>query len=219
MPRGPRPAHPRRLPGIRADLDAAGPGARVVVIGAGFIGSEVAATCHGLGARVTVVEALPTPLAGVLGTRWARPAAHLHRAHGVDLLTGVGVDRCTSDPGGPTPLVVHLVDGTDLEADLVVVGIGVVPAVDWLDGSGLTLDNGVVCDRDAVRRRPGGGRRGRGPVDPSRRWASSCGSSTGPTPPRVVPPPPATCWPARPPPSPTTPSRSSGPTSTRPRSR
>lgn len=130
---------------IRADLEAAGPEPRVVVIGAGFIGSEVAATSHGIGARVTVVEALPTPLAGVLGPQMGEASAQLHRDHGVAVLTGVGVDRVTSDPGGPSPLVVHLVDGTDLEADLVVVGIGVVPAVDWLAGAGLTLDNGVVC--------------------------------------------------------------------------
>jgi len=130
---------------IRADLEKAGPGARVVVIGAGFIGSEVAATCHGLGARVSVVEALPTPLATVLGSQMGEACARLHRERGVGVLTGVGVDRVTSEPVGPAPLVVHLADGTDLEADLVVVGIGVVPAVQWLADSGLTLDNGVVC--------------------------------------------------------------------------
>jgi 3-phenylpropionate/trans-cinnamate dioxygenase ferredoxin reductase subunit len=112
--------------GIRADLDAAGAGARVVVIGAGFIGSEVAATCHGLGARVTVVEALPTPLGRVLGEKMGEACAHLHRSHGVTVRTGVGVDRISSDPGTGTPLVVHLADGSDLDADL-------------------TLDDGVVC--------------------------------------------------------------------------
>jgi NADPH-dependent 2,4-dienoyl-CoA reductase/sulfur reductase-like enzyme len=132
--------------GIRADLAAAGPEARLVVIGAGFIGSEVAATCHGLGAAVTVVEALPTPLGRVLGDQMGAACARLHRDHGVTLVTGVGVDRLSSDPGGSDPVVVHLADGTDLAADLVVVGIGVVPAVGWLDGSGLSLDNGVVCD-------------------------------------------------------------------------
>ncbi|MGA3147542.1 MAG: FAD/NAD(P)-binding oxidoreductase [Acidimicrobiales bacterium] len=131
---------------IRAELESAGPGARVVVIGAGFIGSEVAATCQGLGATVTVVEALPTPLAGVLGAQMGEACAQLHRDHGVTVSTGVGVERISSDPSGPAPLVVHLVDGTGLDADLVVVGIGVVPAVGWLAGSGLTLDNGVVCD-------------------------------------------------------------------------
>jgi 3-phenylpropionate/trans-cinnamate dioxygenase ferredoxin reductase subunit len=133
--------------GIRADLEAAGTGARVVVIGAGFIGSEVAATCHGLDARVTVVEALPTPLARVLGEQMGDACAQLHRAHGVTLLTGVGVEGVTSDPGSATPVVVRLADDTRLDADLVVVGVGVVPAVEWLEGSGLVLDNGVVCDQ------------------------------------------------------------------------
>jgi 3-phenylpropionate/trans-cinnamate dioxygenase ferredoxin reductase subunit len=133
--------------GIRADLEAAGSGARVVVIGAGFIGSEVAATCHGLDARVTVVEALPTPLARVLGEQMGEACAQLHREHGVILLTGIGVEGVTADPGGATPVVVQLADGTRLDADLVVVGVGVVPAVEWLEGSGLVLDNGVVCDQ------------------------------------------------------------------------
>jgi NADPH-dependent 2,4-dienoyl-CoA reductase/sulfur reductase-like enzyme len=133
--------------GIRAALEVAGAGARVVVIGAGFIGSEVAATCYGLDARVTVVEALPTPLAGVLGEQMGEACARLHRAHGVTLLTGIGVEGVTPDPGGATPVVVQLADGALLDADLVVVGVGVVPAVEWLEGSGLVLDNGVVCDQ------------------------------------------------------------------------
>ena len=94
---------------------------------------------------MTVVEALPTPLARVLGDQMGEACAAPPRDHGVDLPTGVGVDRISSDPGGSAPLVVHLADGTGLEADVVVVGIGVVPAVGWLEGSGLTLDNGVVC--------------------------------------------------------------------------
>ncbi len=105
----------------------------------------MAATCHGIGARVTVVEALPTPLAGVLGERMGAACAQLHRAQGVTVTTGVGVERITSDPAGPAPLVVHLADGTALDADLVVVGIGVVPEVEWLADSGLALENGVVC--------------------------------------------------------------------------
>jgi len=131
--------------GIRSDLESAGVGARVVVIGAGFIGSEVAATCHGLGAEVTVVEALPTPLGRVLGDQMGEACAQLHRAQGVTVLTGVLVDRLSTRPGGTTPTVVHLADGTALEADLVVVGIGVAPAVGWLEGSGLTIEDGVVC--------------------------------------------------------------------------
>jgi NADPH-dependent 2,4-dienoyl-CoA reductase/sulfur reductase-like enzyme len=130
---------------IRSDLLSSGEGARVVVIGAGFIGSEVAATCHGLGARVTVVETLPTPLARVLGERMGQACAALHLAHGVTLRTGVGVERIVAPAAGANPYLVQLADGTDLDADLVVVGVGVVPEVDWLEGSDLTLDNGVVC--------------------------------------------------------------------------
>jgi NADPH-dependent 2,4-dienoyl-CoA reductase/sulfur reductase-like enzyme len=130
---------------IRARLEATGSGARVVVIGAGFIGAEVAATCHGLGAQVTVVEALPTPLARVLGEEMGNACAQLHRAHGVDLRTGVGVAELTTDSAPDVPVDVHLSDGSSVAADLVVVGIGVDPSVAWTEGSGLTLDNGVVC--------------------------------------------------------------------------
>ncbi len=131
---------------IRSELQAVGEGARLVVIGAGFIGSEVAATCHGLGARVTVVEALPTPLGRVLGDQMGEACAGLHRAAGVSLRTGVGVEEVTSPPEDRDPVRVHLADGTVLDADVVVVGIGVVPEVDWLAGSALSVDNGVICD-------------------------------------------------------------------------
>jgi NADPH-dependent 2,4-dienoyl-CoA reductase/sulfur reductase-like enzyme len=132
--------------GLRSDLASAGDGARMVVIGAGFIGSEVAATCHGLGAIVTVVEALSTPLVRVLGAEMGAACGRLHREQGVTLRTGVGVERLSSHPGDDPPVVVHLSDGTELGADVVVVGIGVVPAVGWLESSGLSLDDGVVCD-------------------------------------------------------------------------
>ena len=131
--------------GLKSDLEAAGDGARVVVIGAGFIGAEVAATCHGLGASVTVVEALPTPLGRVLGEQMGEACAGLHRDAGVALRVGVGVDRVDAGAGESAPTTVHLTDGTALEAEVVVVGIGVVPEVDWLEGSGLTLEDGVVC--------------------------------------------------------------------------
>lgn len=127
---------------LRADLDA-GPD-RVVVVGAGFIGAEVAATCRGRGHAVTMVEPLPTPLGRVLGDDIGGVMAEVHVEHGVDLRTGVGVDRLEADAGRVARVV--LTDGAVVEADLVVIGIGVLPNTEWLEGSGLTLDNGVVCD-------------------------------------------------------------------------
>jgi NADPH-dependent 2,4-dienoyl-CoA reductase/sulfur reductase-like enzyme len=125
---------------IRAALDA---GARVVVIGAGFIGSEVAASARKRGLSVTVVEALPTPLVRATGTDMGAAIASLHQRNGTTLLCGTGVQAV--EGGGHVQRVV-LTDGTAIDADLVVVGIGVSPCTDWLEGSGLTLGNGVVCD-------------------------------------------------------------------------
>ncbi|MGB1506484.1 MAG: NAD(P)/FAD-dependent oxidoreductase [Acidimicrobiales bacterium] len=127
---------------LRAELEA-GP-RRVVVVGAGFIGAEVAATCRARELDVTMVEALPTPLGRVLGERMGEVCAEVHRRHGVDLRTNVGVDRVEAERGRVTSVV--LTDGTEIDTDLVVVGIGVVPNTEWLEGSGLTIDNGVVCD-------------------------------------------------------------------------
>jgi 3-phenylpropionate/trans-cinnamate dioxygenase ferredoxin reductase subunit len=116
---------------------------RVAVVGAGFIGAEVAATCRGLGIEVTLVEALTIPLERGLGPQMGAVVADLHRDHGVDVRLGVGVVRIEGDDRVQT---VRLTDGTVLEVDLVVVGIGVTPNTGWLEGSGLTIDDGVVCD-------------------------------------------------------------------------
>jgi len=130
---------------LRAALTAV-ESCRVIVIGAGFIGAEVASTCAGLGCRVTVVEAMEIPLSNVLGPMIGAHCGSLHGAHGVDLRTGVGVaDVRRAADSGPG-LAVELASGDVLEADVVVVGIGVTPAVEWLKDSGLTLDNGVLCD-------------------------------------------------------------------------
>jgi 3-phenylpropionate/trans-cinnamate dioxygenase ferredoxin reductase component len=121
------------------------PDVKVVVVGAGFIGAEVAATCHGLGVHVTVVEALPVPLARVLGDRIGSVCAALHTDHGVDVRTGLAVAGLVSadGPDGPAVTGVAMIDGSVIAADVVVVGIGVTPTTDWLAGSGLDVDNGV----------------------------------------------------------------------------
>jgi NADPH-dependent 2,4-dienoyl-CoA reductase/sulfur reductase-like enzyme len=131
-------------------------GARVVVVGAGFIGSEVAATCHERGAQVTMVEALPTPLAGVLGEVMGSACAVLHADHDVDLRTAVAVSSIQSSSGSDAPaaggatatgaLDVTLSDDTVLHADVVVVGIGVTPTTEWLMDSGLEIRDGVAVD-------------------------------------------------------------------------
>jgi 3-phenylpropionate/trans-cinnamate dioxygenase ferredoxin reductase subunit len=154
-------AHPRRLPGapslegvhtlrtledsLAIGRSAATEGARVVVVGAGFIGSEVAATCRMRGADVTIVEALPAPLAGVLGLDVGAACAALHAQHGVRVVAGVGVSRLAGDAESHVTGVV-LDDGTVLDADAVVVGIGVRPTTRWLEDSGLELFDGVVAD-------------------------------------------------------------------------
>ena len=131
---------------LRADLDA-GP-SRVAVIGAGFIGAEVAATCRGRGLEVTMIEAGPTPLGRVLPAAIGSFITDLHRDHGVDVRLGVGVDGLEVDGTGHAARVrgVRMADGTVVDAEVVVVGIGVIPNTGWLEGSGLTLDNGVHCD-------------------------------------------------------------------------
>ncbi|MCV7439257.1 NAD(P)/FAD-dependent oxidoreductase [Mycobacterium seoulense] len=116
---------------------------RAVVIGAGFIGCEVAASLRSLGVDVVLVEPQPTPLASVLGERIGELVARLHRAEGVDVRLGVGVTEVRGDTRVDT---VVLTDGTELAADLVVIGIGSHPATGWLEGSGIEVDNGVLCD-------------------------------------------------------------------------
>ncbi|HML00417.1 MAG TPA: FAD-dependent oxidoreductase [Acidimicrobiales bacterium] len=118
---------------------------RLVVIGAGFIGSEVAATCRGRGLEVTVLEALPVPLERVLGEQMGEACAALHRSHGVELRTAVAVAGVRTDAHG-TVSGVELADGTVVPADVVLVGIGVTPTTDWLEGSGLELRDGVLAD-------------------------------------------------------------------------
>jgi NADPH-dependent 2,4-dienoyl-CoA reductase/sulfur reductase-like enzyme len=126
---------------IRAALDRA---PRVAVVGGGFIGAEVAAEARRRGLAVTMLEALPVPLSRGLGERMGRLCADLHVRHGVDVRCGVTVRGFDGDAGRLSRVL--LSDGTAVDADLAVVGIGSAPATDWLAGSGLLVDDGVVCD-------------------------------------------------------------------------
>lgn len=149
-------ARPRRLPGhesfahvheLRTLDDAlalrqelAPGGRRVVVIGAGFIGLEAAATAKALGNDVVVLEGASAPLIRGLGAPMGEAIAGLHRDHGVDVRVDVRIGELCDDG-------VLLADGELVAADVVVVGIGVAPATEWLEGSGLQLRDGVVCDQ------------------------------------------------------------------------
>ncbi|MEU4235134.1 FAD-dependent oxidoreductase [Nonomuraea sp. NPDC026600] len=150
-------ARPRRLPShpegvhtlrtvedslaLRAELRAGHE--HVVVIGGGFIGGEVASTARALGHDVTLVDASPYPMTNVLGAEAARWLAHHHRDNGVDLVSKTRVTGFEVD-GRVTG--VRLSDGRTLPADLVIAGMGVIPNTGWLESSGLTLSDGVVCD-------------------------------------------------------------------------
>lgn len=127
------------------------PGARLAIVGAGFIGQEVAATARGLGLEVTVVEALPVPLQPIVGSRLGRWFADLHTEEGVRVLTGAALD---SARGTDRVEELLLADGRRIECDLVVVGIGTVPATAWLRGSGLG-EAGVVVDTGGRTALPG----------------------------------------------------------------
>ena len=120
---------------------------RVVVVGAGFIGAEVAATARERGLDVSMIEVAPVPFERVLGAEMGEVLADVHRDHGVEVITGVGVDTLRGDSRVEQ---VVLADGTEIDADIVVIGIGVIPNTEWLEGSGLEIDNGVVCDETCL---------------------------------------------------------------------
>jgi 3-phenylpropionate/trans-cinnamate dioxygenase ferredoxin reductase component len=128
----------------------------VAVIGAGFIGAEVAATCRALGLEVTIVEATPVPLSAALGPKLGAVCAGMHATNGVALFTGTTVVQWLTTPDGPGRRVTGLAlsNGRRLRADVVVVGIGMQPAAAWLTGSGIPLDDGVLTDAGYVTDRP-----------------------------------------------------------------
>lgn len=118
-------------------------GSRLVVIGAGFIGLEAAATAAQRGVSVTVLEGLPAPLVRALGPDMGTAVAAVHERNGVTVRCGVKVARIVGDA---RVTGIELSDGEVVPADTVLVGIGVSPSTEWLDGSGLTVSDGVVCD-------------------------------------------------------------------------
>jgi NADPH-dependent 2,4-dienoyl-CoA reductase/sulfur reductase-like enzyme len=141
---------PRRLPGSDAHVlrtlddalalrDRLGPGRRLVVVGAGFLGAEAAATAAALGSDVTLLEPAPVPLAHVVGPEVGRVLSRAHQERGVELRTGVTVAHVT-DSG------VLLGDGEVVEGDEVLVSVGSRPNTEWLAGSGLDVGDGVACD-------------------------------------------------------------------------
>lgn len=142
----------RTLADVEAIRAALAEARRVVVVGAGFIGAEVAASCRMLGLEVSVLEVLPVPLQRVLGDRVGALYANIHRDHGVDLRLGEGIARFE---GGDRLEAVVTSSGQSIPAEVAVVGVGVRPAVDWLEGSGLVLDNGVMVNEFCEASVPG----------------------------------------------------------------
>ncbi|TDC36688.1 FAD-dependent oxidoreductase, partial [Actinomadura sp. KC345] len=141
----------RNRPDALALRAAFAPGRRLVVVGAGFLGLEVAASAQSMGLEVTLADPLPVPMMRQVGPRIGGAVAELHRGRGVDLRMGVGVKEMASDGRGAA---VTLSDGTVVPADVVLVAIGAEPAVEWLRGSGLPLGDGVECD-EHCRAAPG----------------------------------------------------------------
>ncbi|WP_405486147.1 NAD(P)/FAD-dependent oxidoreductase [Nocardia sp. NBC_00511] len=164
---------PRRIPGLpdvhgvhvlrshadaaalRAHLDTA---RRAVVVGAGFIGCELAASFRARGLDVTIVEPQPTPLFAALGAEVGELVARLHRGEGVDLRCGVGMEALVTE--GDSISGIQLGDGSVIPADLVVIGIGSAPVTDWLTDSGIPLaapadGGGVLTDGTGYTGVPG----------------------------------------------------------------
>jgi 3-phenylpropionate/trans-cinnamate dioxygenase ferredoxin reductase subunit len=158
---------PRRLPGtdgvagvhvlrtlddarrLRSEL-AGGP--RLVIVGAGFLGAEVASVARAAGATVTLVSDVDAPLSDVLGHELGQLLIGVHADHGVRVHAGVKVIGIATEDGRATG--VQLADGTTLDADVVLVSIGSIPNIEWLAASGIPTGNGVVCD-EYCRAAPG----------------------------------------------------------------
>jgi 3-phenylpropionate/trans-cinnamate dioxygenase ferredoxin reductase subunit len=118
-------------------------GTRIGIVGAGWIGLEVAAAARNADAEVTVLETLDQPLLRVVGPEVGEIFARLHREHGVDLRTGIGITGIERSGGGA---LVHLREGDPVDCDLLVVGIGIEPVVEPAGAAGLVIDNGIRTD-------------------------------------------------------------------------
>ncbi len=190
---------------IKAALQGA---SRVAVIGGG-IGLETTAAARAAGVEVTVLEMSELPLLRVLGRQVAQVFAGLHREHGVDLRCGVQISEITGSGGTATG--VRLADGRHAEADAVIAGVGITPSSQLAAAAGLHVDNGIRVDAQLRSSDPDIYAAGTSPTPSTPCWASTSGSSTGPT----------RCVSRRPRPrrcsartSPTTGCRTSSPTST-----
>jgi len=129
------------------------PGRRLVIVGAGFIGAEVASTAAGLGLEVTLIDTDPIPFRAALGAEMGEVLAGLQEAGGVTLLRGTALEGVESDGGRVAGL--RLTDGRYVPADVVLVGIGAVPNTGWLSFSGVDVKNGVLCDASGRTNLPG----------------------------------------------------------------
>lgn len=159
---------------LAADLRTA---RRVVMIGGGFIGAEIASTARTLGAEVAIIEATEIPGAAVLGVDVARWSMARHALAGVSMHTGAAVETIDGTEGRVRS--VTLGDGRVLDADVVVVGIGSVPDTEWAAASGIALDDGFVTDA-GVRPPCPGSTRSATALEPSTRSPEPmCGANTG----------------------------------------
>jgi 3-phenylpropionate/trans-cinnamate dioxygenase ferredoxin reductase subunit len=131
------------------------PGARIGIIGAGWIGLEVASAAQQAGAEVVVLEALDQPLRNVLGAEVGALFAQLHREKGVDVRTGVQIDAIGSGPDGATIHVTGPSGGDTLTVDRLVVGVGVSPQADLATAAGIAVDNGILVDAGLHTSAPG----------------------------------------------------------------
>jgi 3-phenylpropionate/trans-cinnamate dioxygenase ferredoxin reductase component len=140
----------RHLDDALALQRALAPKPRLAIVGAGFIGCEVAASARKLGIDVTLVDIAPLPMPGLGETLGAR-CADMHREYGVDLRLGTGIAALHGDAGGRLAEV-ELSDGSRVEAQVAVIALGAIPNTEWLEGSGLTLEPGVLCDATLTAR-------------------------------------------------------------------